>query len=369
MNVRTRILDAAALAAFLSVVAAVAPRPWFLTDESAYEATAHQIFVPDCSNLQCGRLLAPWIVGRLPGPPLFRWRFFAVVATTGAALALSHFCLAAGLTPRSARFAAWLVALGFGPLLAVFNPYTPDPLMYFLGPVVMTALWQGRRVTAFVMAAIGVFGKEVAAAPLWIFSLFALLRGQWGSALRVFAMAFGATLIWAWLQLWLVIEFNYSYASSKSADLLHGGDAVIWWGELGLRGGVLALAASLGALLLLMPSGWARATRDLRLTAAATLPAALVLCYVQQPDRALWNFHYAMIPLAVLALEQLPDLWCWLFIAFYGLANLRIGAQWRFLPNARYAALGSVAIAAAAATMAIRQPRRSAALIAGAPVV
>src|SRR5262249_22532668 len=160
---------------------------------------------------------------------------------------------------------------------------------------------------------------------------------QWSSAARILAMALGATLVWVWLQLWLMIAFNYSYRSNKSADLIHGGDMVIWWSEMGLRGGLKALFASLGALIVLTPIGCMRAGRDLRLLAVATMPAALVLCYVQQPDRALWNFHYAMIPLAVLAIERLPDLWCWLFIGAYGLANLRTGAQLQFMPNARYA--------------------------------
>jgi hypothetical protein len=338
-----------ALVIILGAIAAAAPRPEpRLTDEAIFEATAQHFVLPDCSDLQCVRVLAPWIVGRLPGSQLLRWKAYAVVATAAAALALARFALAAGLSARASQLALWLFALGFGPMLTLYNPYSPDPLMYFAAPFIATALWQGKRLTAMVAACIGVVGKEVAAAPLWIFWLWAIVRRQWASSVELFAMAFGATLTWVWVQLWLMIAFNYSYGGSKSVDLLHGSDLVVWWGELGLRGGLVAIFVSFGALWVLMPIGFLRASRDLRLIAICALPAALVLCYLQQPDRALWNFHYAMIPFAVIVLEQLPAVWCWIFVAGYGVANLRIGAQLTVLPEARYGLLLSVAIAAAA---------------------
>jgi hypothetical protein len=344
-----------ALVVALGIVAAAAPKPWFLTDESIYEGTAQQFVVADCSDLQCFRLLASWIVGRLPGAPMVRWKAFSVVATAGGALALERFCLAAGLSLRASQYAIWLMAFGFGPLLTLFNPFTADALMYLAGPLVMADLLVGRRARATAIAVVGVLAKEVAAAPLWIFWLWTLLRRQWDLAGRAFVMAFGATLVWVWLQLWLMIAFNYSYNASKSTDLLHGGDLVVWLGELGLRGGAKAIFGSFGAMFLLVPVGFARAGRDLRLLALATLPAAAVLSYVQQPDRALWNFHYAIIPFAVLGLEQLRPVWCWLFVACCGLAGLRIGGQIQFIPEARYPMLISVLIAAAAIVATWRQ--------------
>jgi hypothetical protein len=361
----------AVLAVLLGVVAAVSPKPkpLFVTDEDLFENTARRFIVADCSDLQCSRLLASWIVGRLPGQPVVRWKVYAVVSIAAAAVALGSLCLAAGLSLRAAQFAMWLVAFGFGPLLTMHNPFSPDPLMYFAGPLVMTALWRGRHTQATFLAAIGVFGKEVAAAPLWIQWLSSMLRRDWSRAARLLAMALGVTLLWVFLQLWLMIAFNYSYGGSKSVDLLHGGDLVVWWSEMGVGPGLKAIFASFGALFLLMPIGFARANRELRLLAIAVLPAALVLCYVQQPDRAIWNFHYALIPLAVLVLERLPDVGCWAFIVCYALANLRIGAQLQFIPASRYSLLVSVLIAAAAIVASVRRPRLAAGAAAGEPAV
>jgi hypothetical protein len=227
--------------------------------------------------------------------------------------------------------------------------------MYLAAPLTVTALWCGRRAQAFVIAAVGVIGKEVAAAPLWIFWILAMLRRQWDDAARTFAMAFGATLVWVWVQLTLMIAFNYSYGSSKSVDLLHGGDAVVWWGLMGLRGGLSTLLAAFGGLFVLVPAGFTRASRDLRLLALATLPAALCLCYVQQPDRAVWNFHYAFIPFAAVALARFDAIWRWTFVACYALAELRVGANIDFIPAARYALVLSLLIAAAGIVASGRQ--------------
>jgi hypothetical protein len=346
-----------ALVALLGTVAAFAPKPSFLTDEDVYESTARQFTLVDCSDLQCFRVLVPWIVGRLPGPQVFRWKLFAVVSTAGAAVALGRFCLVVGITPRAAQLAIWLVALGFGPLLTLFNPYTADPLMYLAGPLVATELFLGHRGRAVLLATAGVLAKEVAAAPLWIFCAWSVLQRRWTKAVRTLAAAMAATLVWVWLQLWLMLRYNYSYGGSKSADLLHGGDLVVWLGHMGPIGAAIAIFGAFGGLWLLMPIGFARATRDLRLLAIAALPAAAVLSYVQQPDRALWNFHYVMIPFAVIALQELPALWRWLFVVCYGAANLRVGAQLPFLPAARYALMTSVAIALAAVVVTVRRPR------------
>ena len=124
MSAQRTALTFALFVVLLGAVAALAPKPRFLTDEFVYEATARDVVVPDCSDLQCFRVLVPWVLGRLPGPPLFKWKAYAVVTTAGAAITLFHFCLVMGLTPRAAQFAMWLAAFGFGPLLTLFNPYT-----------------------------------------------------------------------------------------------------------------------------------------------------------------------------------------------------------------------------------------------------
>ena len=342
------------LVALLGVVAWAAPKPWFITDADMYEGVARSFILPDCSDLQCFRPLAPWILGRIPGTPLLVWKAYAVVATAAAAIALARVCLLFGLTAHAAELAAWMLAFSFGPLLTLFNPYGADPLMYLVGPLVVAELLRDRRALAGLLAGVGVFGKEVAAAPLWIGVVWALLRRRWELAVRLFAIALGVTLVWVGLQLWLMLRYNYSYAGSGSADLLHGGDLRIWLGVMGPGHAAGVLLSTFGGLFLLVPVGYRRASEDLKRFALAAVPAALALTYVQQPDRSLWNFHYAMLPLAAIALEALPAFLAWLFVACYAASNLRVGANLPRVPSARYALAASIAIAAFAAVKARR---------------
>ena len=94
--------------------------------------------------------------------------------------------------------------------------------------------------------------------------------------------------------------------------------------------------------------GFFRAPRPLRDLAIAAIPIACIFGYVQQPDRALWNFHYVASPLSALVLETLPNVLAVAFVFLFALANLRIGAQVSGIPEARYALALTVVLAVVA---------------------
>jgi hypothetical protein len=354
MTARQTILTFVALAVLLGAAAAVAPAPWYQTDRDAYEATARQGIVWDCSNLQCFRVLVPWVLGRLPGPSIVKWKTYAVLANVLAAIAIGRLSLALGLAPRAAVIATWISAFGAVPMLTLFDPFTADPLMFLLGPLLTTSLLAGRRTRAMLVGAAGVLAKEFAAAPLWIFALWAALRRRWDAALQGFTIAAGVTLFWVALQLTLTLRYNYSYAGSSSSDLLGGGFLTHWLSTVRPWTAAKVLVGELGALLLLAPAGLAFCGEELRLLALAAVPAAAALVYVQQPDRALWNFHFIMVPLAALVLQRLSNRWCALFVAAYAVASLRIGAQLRFLPPAAFPLALSAVLAVVATALAFR---------------
>lgn len=350
----------AAVAIVLGAVAAAAPSPPYLTDRPTYEATERQFIVKDCSDLHCFRVLVPWVLGVLPGPSPVKWKIYAVLANAGAAVAVGRLCLLLGLSSRAALIGTSLSALGFGSLYTLFDCYTSDPLMYLLGPILTAELLTGRRGRAGMLATLGVLAKEFAAAPLWIFALWAFLQRRWDAATRVLLAALTATLVWLTFELVLMMFFNYSYGGSRSADWREGSYLGWWLHLIGPRAAASALFGEYGALYMLMPVGLMVARHDLRLLALSAVPAVLVLAFVQQPDRALWNFHFIAIPLAVLVLERLPAWTGALFVACFGLANLRLGAQLAFVPAARFALALSIAIAAAAIVATVRGGRAGA---------
>jgi len=311
-----------AIGFLLGVIAFVGRAP---DNGDLYRKIGRDFAVLDCVDIHCFRILVPIVVEHLPGPSsLIKWKTYAVLTSAAAAMVTGRLCLVLGLSTRSAGFATWIAAFGYGPLVTIFDPYTADPAMYLLGPWLMADLLEQRLGRATIAASIGVFAKEFAAAPMWIYAGVAALAREWEVVARAALAALAVTTIWFGLQVVLMMIFNNSYGPNPSVDLLGGGYFRAWVAALGVRNAVFYLFSAFGPLYLLMAAGWRDASPTMRRIAIASVPAAAAFLYVQQPDRALWNFHFVVIPIAVIALETLPDRLAWLFVAAYSAANLRL---------------------------------------------
>lgn len=343
----------------LGVIAAVAPAPWYSTDRNDYELVGRELLIPGCSSLHCFRKLVPIVIEQLPGPSLLKWKAYAVVTNAFAALAVGRLSLMFGLPGPAAMLAVWLSALGFGSLFTLFDPHTADPLMFLLGPILTILLLENRTGRATWIAAVGVFAKEFVAAPLWMAAVAASMARRWGPMIRALVAAMSITTLWVVFQVTLLTAFDYTYGDNPSARVFGGGYIVHWVQELGPKAAAIALVTTYGALYLLVPAGWAIASTRLRQWTVASIPALMAFAYVQQPDRALWNFHFMAIPLAALVVARLPAPVAWGFVATYGAANLRLGAQLPFVPGARFF-LALSAVIAIAALVTMRRQRAAA---------
>ena len=350
----TRVVYTVALLLVLGTIAALSPLPSLITDRGTYERTASDVIVRDCDDLHCFRALVAWVLGAVPGPSTLKWRGYAVVCNAAAAIIVLQLCLTLGLDTRTAWIASILSALGFGTLYTLFDAYTSDPLMYALGPLMITELLRGRRVAAGAIGTIGVFAKEFAAAPLFLFAMYEAVERRWLSSLRTLLAANTAFIVWAAFHLTMIIRFNYGYGGTTSNRFLSGGGVGPWLQQQSLRGAVSAMFNEFGALYVLAPLGFLWAPRVLRRLTLVAAPIALVLCYVQQPDRALWNFHFLVTPLAAVALERAPVGLAVATVAAFAAANLRVGAQLTFVPAARFALAASVLMALVIAALALR---------------
>jgi hypothetical protein len=292
-------------------------------------------------------VLVPWLLGTIPGESLVAWKAYAVVANVTAAMAVWFVCFGMGLSSRVRWLAAAMSLLGFGSLYTLHDVYTADPLMYALGPILTYHLMRERVALSGAIASVGVLAKEFAAAPLFIWAAYSWVERRRAVAMRSLVAANTVFIVWLVLQLTLIIAFNYGYGENASTRLLSGGYIVPWLEEQSLRGAVSALFNEFGAVYLLAAVGVWWAPPALRRLALCSLPVALIFGYVQQPDRALWNFHYLATPLASVTLERAPMLLSWSTVAAFALANLRLGAQLPFVPGARYALVVSVLLAVA----------------------
>ena len=277
----------------LGTLAWLSPLPDRVTDRDVYETTAARVIVPDCTDLHCFRVLVAWTLGELPGPSTLKWRTYAVVCNAAAALMVLQLCLTFGLSPRAAWIASLLSAFGFGSLYTLHDSYTSDPLMFALGPLMMNELLRSRFAVAGAIGAIGVLAKEFAAAPLYLFAMYEASEKRWQGALRGLVTANAAFIVWAILHLTLIIRFNYGYGGTSSNRFLSGGAFWPWlagtessrraFGDVQrVRRAVPARAGRVSA----GAHGRCAGSRSSRRR------SPLVFCYVQQPDRALWNFHF-----------------------------------------------------------------------------
>lgn len=310
--------------------------------------------VPDCAELHCFRVLVPWVLGPLPGPSLVKWKIYAVLANAAAAVAVFALCLAWGLSRRAAGLASFASGLGFGSLFTLYDVFTGDPLMFALGPVVVMLLIRERVALAAAIAAVGVMAKEFVAAPLYVFAVASWLEGRREFGLRVLAAANLVFIVWLALQLTMILVFNYGYGENASTHLLSGGYLLPWIVEQSPRGAASALFNEFGALWILAPAGWLLAPPSMKRLTAVALPVAALFAYVQQPDRALWNFHFLAAPLAAIVLERVPSVLAWSTLAAFAVANLRVGAQLTVVPPARFALALSVLLALASCAIAWR---------------
>jgi len=353
--VRRLAVHALFIVTLLAVVAWLAPVPRN-TDSEWYQILGREIVIPNCGGIHCTRVLVAAVLEHLPGPSDVKWKAYAVIANAIAGLAVARLCLLLEVSAPAAMAAAWISAFGFGSLYTLYDCYTSDPLMYMLGPLVAIAVWQKRIARAGVLSTIGVFAKEFAAAPLWIFTFAAALGRRWDTARRVFRAAAVVTLVWLTMQFAVRTLLNYTYHESTSADLRHGAYLAVWLQGVHTAGAVKYLFTTFSALWLLLPVGMAfsRRNRDLVL---ASIPAAAAFVYVQQPERALWNFHFIVIPIAMQVLQQLPRAAIVAFAVAFAVLNMRIGAQLEFQMAGRAGLAVSLAIAAAAVWTALRSSR------------
>ena len=344
-----------AAVACLAAIAWWSPVPERATDRGLYEDMAAQWTIPHCSEPHCFRVLVPWTVGRLPGPAVAKWRAYAVIMNVVAGAGVAALCLAWGLSRRVALMAAVASVFGFGSLYTLHDSFTADPLMFAIGPWVVWLLERQRLGWAAVVAMAGVTAKEFAAAPVYVFAAASWLRGNVALAIRVFAIGTLAFAVWLGLQLFLMSRFGYSYGNSASANLLGGSYLATWLDGVSGRAALSAMAAEFGALWLLAPAGFIAAPRNLQLLVIAALPVAALFAYVQQPDRALWNFHFLVTPLAALILARAPAPLAWATLGTFAFANLRLGAQIAAVPAARFALALSAGLAVACIATTWRQ--------------
>lgn len=340
-------VEAVRLLIVVGFAAFVAPEPWWPTDRRVYERMGEEWLVPGCNDFHCFRPLVSWVLGRLPGSQLVIWKTYAVLCQVGAGLAMAYWVMRWGASVSTARMVAWLTALGSGACYTLFDPYTSDPLMHLLGPVLMLLVDRGRAGAATALSMAGVMAKEFAAVPLIVAAAYRAVRSEWRDTIRCTLGAVAVVSLWTAWQLYARLGLGYTTGPTYSADLTTGGFLVFWLLTLSPVLVAQLLALVFGGLWLMWAAGLVWGPRELRQFTFAALPALLIFNAVQQPDRALWNFAFVIMPAVAMVLERAPAVMGWLLVAAQTALNLRFGAQLPYVPAARLSFVIAVLVAAA----------------------
>jgi hypothetical protein len=319
--------------------------PPAISDQQIVEYVGQGVINPGCNDIHCWRILPAAIVERFPGPSLPRWRIYAALGNAAGAAVTGQLAMALGLSPHTAILAMWVSGMSAGSFTTVYNPYTSDPLIFFLAPLVMLLLVRERIGVATLVSAIGIFAKEFAAVPLYMEAGAAAIGREWPRFKRTALIAIAVTVWWVAYQISLMVFFDYAYGANPSVDVFGGGYFWFWFGHVGLQTAIVTVFTAFSAAFVLAAAGFSIAPSRLRALVGGAIVPAMAFVYVETPDRALFNFHFVVAPLAALALVSLPAIAGWGFVAAYGLANLRMGSSWEALPSARFGFAVSLAVA------------------------
>jgi hypothetical protein len=324
----------------LNVVLAVgvrlaAPAQPRFTDRETYENIAARGLAPDCrADIFCYRVLVPTLLARVPLEWEQRWRSFEALSVIAAGFVLAVASVRVAPPPHGPVLTTLLAQTSFGFTYTAYDPYTVDPGMYLLAAAYAWAWLANRPSAALAMGAIGVFVKQTAVLIAAASALAALLGPRLER--RWLWVAQGGLVAMLLVGFYLVMDRFFGWpleSQSPSADLLGGGWLARWILEEGLWLGLFYTFAPYGLVWLYAALGFPAAPRRLRLLAIGALPCVLALVYVQTTERALANFFFVVLLLALVFLVQLPMRLAYLAVLTNGLFTAKVGLSTAWLPS------------------------------------
>jgi hypothetical protein len=333
-------------------IQAIAPPEPTLSDRSRYEYAGAHPFAPVCPpSLYCFRVAVPAVLELVPLDPELRWRVYrwAAITAAGTIVALTSASLAGG--GGAAVVATILTQGSYGFAFTAYDPYSADPAV-FAGIALLAWCWgRDRWRLALAIGVAGIFVKETLALMSVATALAALLgprRPQWTAWVAQGTIVVALLLLYRWVMPqywgWGPVDF----ANLVQNDLAGGGWLTLW-----LEGNPPATRAfvvfvTFGFAWVFAALGFRSATPDWRNLAIGSLLPFLALNYVQNPERALGNLFFVVIPLAALTLSRVPMRLAIAAALLSSVISARAGSSSNWLPATKYmllpAALSAVAV-------------------------
>lgn len=347
-NARLWCLVLALNAVLAGAVQVAAPPEPARSDRQEYEYAGMHGLEPNCGwSVYCYRLLVPVALESIPMDPARRWRVFRVASTTvaGALIAVTAAQLGGGWL--AAAIASLSVQSSFGFAFTAYDPYSADPFVFVISAVIAWCWLTNRVAGAFAAGMIGLFAKETVALVSAATALAALRARQRGH--RYWWIAQAAVVMMTLLGFHWVMDtyFGWGITKNPAAKLSEGSWLALWWAN---NPNLLSKM-----FYVFMPFGfsWVYATVGFRtapvalqhLALGAVLPF-LALNYVQNPERALANTFFVIVPLATIALLRVPFGVALMAVVTNGALTAKVGTSTEWLPSSSYLLVAAAASAA-----------------------
>lgn len=338
-----------AINAGLAVAAqAIAPGEPILSDREPYEYAGRHGLEPNCGwSVYCYRVLVPVVLEQIPIDATLRWRGYQVASNTlaGTILAVTTGQLAGGWP--AAVIASLMVQSSFGFTFTAYDPYTADSAVFVFAAVI-TWCWVTNRIGgAFAAGMIGVFAKETVALVSAATALAAVVARQpryWRWWIVQAAVVMATLLGFHWV---MDTYFGWGITANAAAKFSEGSWLAIWWANnTSVLSKMFYVFMPFGFGWLYAVAGFRTAPAALRQLALGAIAPMLALNYVQNPERALGNAFFVIVPLATIALMRLPMPLALLAVVTNGAITAKVGTSTAWLPSVSML-LGPAAVSAA----------------------
>ena len=327
---------------------AIVPGEPRFSDREEYEYAGQHGLEPNCRvSVYCYRVLVPVVLEQIPVDATWRWRAFQVLANTfaGTILAVTTGALAGGWP--AAVLATLMVQSSFGFTFTAYDPYSADPAVFVFAAII-TWCWINNRVGgAFAVGLIGVFAKETVALVSASTALAALISRQprqWRWWLGQAAVVMATLLGFHWV---MDTYFGWGITANPAAKFSEGSWLAIWWANNpNVLRKLFNLFMPFGFGWLYAAAGLWTAAPRLRQLALGAIAPMLALNYVQNPERALGNAFFVIVPLATVALIRVPWPLALAAVVTNGALTAKVGTSTAWLPSASLL-FGAAAVSAA----------------------
>jgi len=349
-------------------IQAAAPSQPAQSDREKYEFAGAHPFAPTCPPLwvvYCYRVLVPGTLELIPVDSEVRWRGYRWAATTAAGSIIAVTVASITSAPAAGVAAAVLTQASYGFAFTAYDPFSADPAVFVFVAAMAWCWMRGRWALALALGLVGMFAKETVAlmsASLAVAALIPPRRRGWEKWVGQGALVVAALLAYRWA---LQSYSDWGKELGQSAGLLQIDLSKGGWLALWLEGNppvtrVYLLFVSFGFAWLYALLGYRAAPLEWRQLALGSALPFLALNYVQNPERALGNLFFVVIPFAAIALARVPASLAISAAVLTGLITARAATSSVWLPPTKYTLVPAAVAAVVVVVQAVRQTGRQA---------